>query len=477
MKIMVSLLFTCVFISHTFPTHAQKLQDQVQALMNKGEIPGLSVAYISKNKLAWYKVFGVGNAQTKTPVNNNSVFEAASLSKPLFAYAVMKLVEEGKIDLNKPLSEYLASPYPDVYDPRISKITARHVLSHTTGFPNWRNGDTLKIFFEPGDRFSYSGEGFVFLSKVVESITGEKFNDFMTRTVFVPLDMKHSSYAWRKDYDTDKVFAHNTRGEPTFEKINEDYYNAAASLHTTAEDYAKFVLAILQSKGISKRTRDMMLTPVVQTHAKGTQTIRRPDAPLFPGVFWGLGWGIQEVNGSQSFFHWGDNGDVKAFIVGRVKEQDAIVYFANSAYGLSIASELVSDALKINVPATAWLREEKYNAPPRRLFRNIIAQGATTVMRQYVEWRKTQPADSLINEDRMNEIGLDLLRMGKTDDAIVVLTQNVSDYPQSFNVFDSLGEAYAAKGDKEQAIKNYEISVQMNPKNQGGIDALKKLKQ
>jgi CubicO group peptidase (beta-lactamase class C family) len=129
-------------------------------------------------------------------------------------------------------------------DSRLGQITARRVLSHTTGFPNWRIG-ALKIHFTPGERFSYSGEGFVYLSKVVEHVTGEKFNDFMKRIVFEPLGMTSSSYVWQDSYDTLKVFSHNTRGEAvSLKKLTPGVANAAASLHTTARDYGRFVAAI-----------------------------------------------------------------------------------------------------------------------------------------------------------------------------------------------------------------------------------------
>ena len=484
MKAAVTLLFACLLsLGLTAQRQSMKpsaivkrLEDRIPVLLEKGDVPGVSIAYINRGKLTWQKGFGVTSMKTKIPVTNSSVFEAASLSKPVVAYAAMKLVDEGKLDLDKPLNQYLSTPYPNVHDTRINQVTARQILSHTSGFPNWRNSDTLKIFFNPGERFSYSGEGFVYLSKCIESITGEKFNDFMTQTVFEPLGMKHSSYSWLDGYDSLKVFRHNTRGEAVSQnKITGGTYNAAASLHTTAADYASFISAVLRGELVKKITKQMMLTPRVQVREGGTQTINRPQASLFTGVYWGLGWGIQDVAHETSFFHWGDNGDFKAFVVGREKQKDAIVIFANSVYGLSIVSDIISEVWNIDMPAIAWLRIERYDSPSRELFRNLLNKGAATVLPHYLEWRKGQPSDSVANEDRMNRIGLDLLRLGKIEDAIAILKQNVIDYPSSFNVYDSLGEAYAAAGEKKLAIKNYQISVQINPKNHEGLAALKKL--
>jgi hypothetical protein len=290
--------------------------------------------------------------------------------------------------------------------------------------------------------------------------------------------MHYSSYIWQDRYDSLKVFRHNTRGAAVSQnKLVPGIYNPASSLHTTAGDYAKFMTAILQSKGIAKKTRDMMLTPVVQVRAGGSQTINRPQAAPFPDVFWGLGLGLQITSGNESFFHWGNNGDFLAFAVCREKQQDGFVMFANSVYGLSVVQDLASLMLNTSLPAVAWLNFENFRSTPRQFFRDLVSKGVTDVLPKYLEWRKTQPADSIIDEDRMNRIGLDLLRMNKVSDAIEILKQNVNDHPQSFNVYDSLGEAYAASGDKELAIKNYEISVKINPRNKDGIEALKRLKQ
>jgi CubicO group peptidase (beta-lactamase class C family) len=453
-----------------------RLETIIPPLMKEGDVPGLAVALVRNGELAWQRGFGVKSVKTNEPVGDDTVFEAASLSKPVFAYAVLKLVDAGKLDLDKPLNQYLPGNYDVGDDPRLGQITARRVLSHTTGFPNWRNG-ALKIHFTPGERFSYSGEGFVYLSKVVEHVTGEKFNDFMKRTVFEPLGMTNSSYVWQESYDALKVFSHNTRGEAVSQKkLPPGAANAAASLHTTARDYGRFVAAMLKGVGLKPETRRSMLTPQSQAREGGATTINRPQAKPFSEVFWGLGWGLQTTRDGLSFFHWGDNGDNKAYVVAFDKEKMGVVVFANSVYGLSIVREVVAEAVGGGQPALAWLRYESYKSPARSLFKNAIAKGAEAALGEYREWRKGRSAEEAVNEDRMNQIGLDLLRMRRVKDAIEVLKQNVVDYPQSFNVYDSLGEAYAANGDKELAIKNYERSIELKPDNKGGIEALKKLR-
>src|SRR5262245_3143017 len=452
-----------------------RLEKIIPLLMKEGTVPGLSIALVRNGELVWHRGFGVKSVRTNELVNDDTVFEAASLSKPVFAYAVLKLVDAGKFDLDKPLNQYLPGDYDVGDDLRLGRITARRVLSHTTGFPNWRSG-ALKIHFAPGERFSYSGEGFVYLSKVVEHLTGEKFNDFMKRTVFDPLGMTSSSYVWQESYDALKVFRHNTRGEAVGQnKTPPGAANAAASLHTTARDFGRFVAAMLKGVGLKPQTRRLMLTPQSQVREGGATTINRPDAKPFPEVFWGLGWGLQTTRDGLSFFHWGDNGDCKAYVVAFDKEKMGVAVFANSVYGLSIMPEIVAEAVGGEQPALRWLRYESYESPGRLLFKNALVKGADVALNEYREWRKGRAADPAVNENQMNRIGLDLLRMGRVKDAIEILKQNVADHPQSFNVYDSLGEAYAANGDRELATKNYERSIELNPENKGGIEALRKL--
>ena len=226
----------------------ERLNAVIPRLLEEGKAPGLSIALIQKGALVWHKGFGVKNAQTKEPVADNTVFEAASLSKPVFTYAVLKLVDEGKLDLDAPLTKYLPGNYDVGEDARINQITARHVLSHRPGFPNWRRqNNPLTIHFTPGERFSYSGEGFVYLSKVVEKITGEDFNNFMKRMVFVPLGMNDSSYVWQESYVAQHAFSHSSDGQMTGQNKSTKH-NAAASLRTTAQDFGKFLVAIANGK-------------------------------------------------------------------------------------------------------------------------------------------------------------------------------------------------------------------------------------
>ena len=449
----------------------QRLERDVPALMKKGDVPGVSIALIRDGKTYWAHGFGVKNAKTQGAVTTDTVFEAASLSKPVFAYAVLKLVDEGKIDLDTPLTKYLPGSYDVKDDDRINRITARYVLSHRTGFRNWRNDQPLKIYFQPGERFSYSGEGFVYLSKVVEKITGEQFNDFMSRTVFKALGMTSSSYLWRPDYEERAATGHDADGNPR-SKSKPEQVNAAASLHTTASDYARFMEAVMNGTGLKPATRKQMLSPQIAVDPECTNcTDRTPGAPS-KEVFWGLGVGIEKTASGETFWHWGDNGAFKAFMIAYPERKSGLVMFANSENGLSIHTEIVEEALGGQHPAFAWVKYDDYNSPAARFYATVKEKGADAGI---AEFRDLLKSDA-ISEQSMNSLGYRLLGQQKMDDAIKIFTLNVERFPKSGNVYDSLAEAYMNKGDKEAAIKNYEKSLELDPKNSGAVEMLKKLR-
>src|SRR6478609_5165267 len=182
----------------------------VQRLMDAAEVTGLQLGIVNDNKVAYVKSYGYKNKTANQLLDTASSFYAASLSKSLFAYVVMQLVDKKTIDLDKPLYTYLSKPLPEYEtykdlagDDRWKLITARQCLSHTTGFPNWRqfNNNKLQIFFTPGERFAYSGEGIWLLQFVIESITGKGLEELAQEHVFRPLGMAHTSYVWQPSFE------------------------------------------------------------------------------------------------------------------------------------------------------------------------------------------------------------------------------------------------------------------------------------
>jgi len=454
-----------------------RLRQRIPELMRQAGVQGVQIAVIGGGTTAWHASFGLANADSKAPVTDASVFEAASLSKPVFAYAVLTLVDAGLIDLDTPVSKYLPGQYDVGDDARLDLITPRHVLSHQSGFPNWRAGsDSLKIHFAPGDRFSYSGEGFVYLAAAVERITGRTLEAFMRRTVFEPLGMASSSYVWQDRYESLKVYNHSLLGDLAGRRTPWRA-NAAASLHTTAEDYARFVSAVFAGKGLRPATARALMTPQSRPDERGINTATAaPTGRFAPSLAWGLGIGLEQEGEAWSLWHWGDNGTTKAYVAASPRRRIGVVFFANSENGLLLAPPIVADVMGGESPAFSWLKQRGPVPAFGPFLAALRASGAVPALDGYRTARQARPSDPAIDEETMNRIGYVLLRGKKLKDAIEVFKQNVADHPDSWNVFDSLGEAYAADGQTSLAIQAYERSLQLNPASTGGAEALKKLR-
>lgn len=262
----------------------------VQAYMAFYNIPGLSLALIKDEQVVYHRAFGVQDAASAEKVEDTTLFEVASMTKPVFAYTVARLVERGVLDWDVPLYKYL--PYEDIaYDERYKLITARMVVSHTTGFPNWRAGK-LAIAFMPGTEFGYSGEGFEYLSKVVSHLTGKAIADVVREEVFVPLGMDNAYLVWDES-GRPKATAHLSGNTPVG-KRQWDHPNMAASLHTDAETYARFLIAVSKGVGLSEAALEEMMTPQTKV----------PDADA---THVGLGFFLEETAAGISFGHGGRN--------------------------------------------------------------------------------------------------------------------------------------------------------------------------
>ena len=418
------------------------LERDIPKLMNDARIPGFSIALIQDGKIIWEGGFGVSNADTKKPVNRMTIFEAASLTKVVTCYTILKLVDQGKLNLDTPLNRYLGNNYDVVNDDRINLITARRVLTHTSGFPNWRNDGaiSLPINFNPGEKFSYSGEGFVYLSRVAEKLTGMKFEDLVKKTVLEPLEMKSSNFTWVDSYKEIGAYRHDWIGKVSFRNEGKDP-NAAASLRTTAEDYAKFMIAIMNGTGLKESTWKEMLTPQVAVNKETA-----------PGVNWGLGVGLEITSAGKDFWHWGDQGDSKCYMTAYPGSKNGVVYFTNSNNGLTIVQEILKDAVGGPHPAPDWLNYGKYNPALPAFYEASMATGAQKALEDYHD-KLSKNQIQAISEASLNTVGYVLMREKKIDDAILVFQENTKSHPESSNAWDSLAEGYMNKGENELAVK------------------------
>ncbi|HSF53009.1 MAG TPA: serine hydrolase domain-containing protein [Algoriphagus sp.] len=339
----LSLVFvlTGLFATSTFSQN-QTLHEAISQITEENQIPGISYTYLEKGKIK--DTFALGRANNKnSPVDKETVFSGASLSKPIFAYLIMQLVDEGTLNLDTPLSDYYK--YPDIQnEPNHQIVTAKMVLSHTCGLPNWRSGK-LKFKYEPGERFSYSGEGYVWLQRVVEHLKEKSLEELAQEYVFKPLGMTRSSYVYLQDFEENYSLSFKKNGDQT-SKSKVKTGNAAASLQTTSHDFGLFLEALLAGKNISPELHQMMFNPMVPVEPKEDQKQE---------LYWGLGVGIQQTDAGKQIFQWGDNFTFRGYFTANVENGNAIVYFSNSENGLKPVRELVKLVLPDPQPACDWM--------------------------------------------------------------------------------------------------------------------------
>ena len=292
-------------LHHFDAATAKQIDHFIETYQQYYNIPGVSLALIKDGKLVYYKTYGVKNTFTKEPVDSNTLFEAASVTKPVFSFAVQRLAERGVIDLDKPL--YLYLPYPDIaYDDRYKLMTARHVLTHRTGFPNWRymNPDgKLDLKFTPGTGYGYSGEGFEYLKMVVQQITGKKVEQVLQEEVIQPIGLWHTFFS-RNDSLRRMVANGHFDGLPNYDELPESP-GMAYSMHTEAKIFTRFMLYLLEQKGLSAKTYDEMFSKHSDYNIGPND-----EKPKFP-VYMGESLEIRETPLGKSFGHGGNNGDFK----------------------------------------------------------------------------------------------------------------------------------------------------------------------
>lgn len=344
------------------------LEERLQLLHKEANVHGLMVAIVTKDSIIFQNTYGSRNLKEKKPLLSTHNFYGASLSKPLFAYIVLKLVDKGLLDLDKPLVSYLEKPLPsytfehsyegyqDLKDTeQYKKITARMCLSHTSGFPNWRYLGTyginmnrkLEIEFQPGTYYSYSGEGIQLLQRVVEEVTKKGLEEIAQEYVFQPFDMSMTSFVWQDRFDTNFAVGHYKK-KKTVTKVKRDQEYAAGSMETTPEDYTKFIQAMLKREGLTKNIFEQMISPqieIVSTQQFGKNRWKKTDANKDIALSYGLGWGLYKTPHGKVVFKEGHSKGWEHYVALYPDNDLGIIIMTNSSNGESIFKELVEIAM------------------------------------------------------------------------------------------------------------------------------------
>ncbi len=332
-----------------------EIEKLIPGLIKESKVPGLSIALVNEGKRVWSRGFGVCDADSGKSVSADTVFETASVSKTVFAYGIMKLCEQGAMSLDTPLVRY----WPQLpvamgleSDPRASQITARHVLSHQTGLQNWRTPEEpLKIHFDPGKGFMYSGEGYYYLQSVLTHLRGKvdetqcgsyeavhkvcatDIGAYLEKQVVVPMEMHSSGYLPTEILRNNYALPHDTNSQV----INKSAqtvtdlarYAAAGGLLSTANDYAKFIIS-----QFSPREEDPYRLNRMSLEVMHRPQVKLPsDQKIDGATAWALGWAVQEKPEGDVLVHSGGQPGYKSLAMVSVQHRSGFVMLTNSDNG------------------------------------------------------------------------------------------------------------------------------------------------
>ncbi len=313
-------------------------RQELEHLLEVFDVPGIALVGLNKCQVAQEMFVGYAEIEPERRVAENTVFEVASLSKPVFAYLVMRLVDEGIVNLDDKLIDALESDR--IADKaEYAKLTPRIILSHQSGLPNWA-GDSSKparsnaLVFQskPGTSYSYSGEAYELLLQYVERKTGKSLSalfehylsDTMPLSTFVPPVSKEAFPA--RGYVTRSSDALG-RGLENLRQTG----GAAGGLVSSAKDYGQFVASVCAGQGLSARAYSEMLTE---------HTTVDTGEYVLP-TWWGLGWGIMQVGPEKVIFHGGNNGEFRSFAAFFPATREGVVILTNGNNGSDLIDALI----------------------------------------------------------------------------------------------------------------------------------------
>lgn len=461
-------------------TPVLEISESITGLMSAYELLGQfnGTALVSKNgTIVYRRSTGMANKESNVPNEIDTKFRLASVSKQFTALLIMQLVEKAKLDLHKPISAYL----PDYPKEQANKITIHHLLTHSSGIPNYtsfkeyetrimRNPhtpeDLVKLFcylpleFEPGKRFSYSNSGYTLLGYIIEKVTGKTYEQCVKEMIFTPLKMNNSGY----DH-SETIIAKRAKG---YERLGGAYVNAgyidmsvpfaAGGLYSTVEDLYLWDQSFYKDLLVSQKSKEL----IFKNYFEGAQ------------ANYGYGWGVTNVTSlknKKTITITEHSGGINGFnsFISRVPLDGHCIILLSNVNGTPL--DEISYAIR------ALLYDKPYDVPKRSvayaLADEIRKKGITEGLRQYRSFMES--GSYKLVEEEINSVGYDFLNDAKFEEAVQVFRINVEAFPYSGNCYDSLGEAYAKQGNKKLAIENYKKSIELDPNNENGKKILAEL--
>jgi CubicO group peptidase (beta-lactamase class C family) len=325
------------------------LQEHVPALMQEHHVPGVSIAVIQDRRVRWAQGFGVRDARGQQPVTTDTIFEACSMSKAILALSALQLIQQERLDLDTPLTQYLGHDYLR-NQPEQGLITARMALTHRTGLPNWRMGydemdGPLPLLFFPGSEYTYSGEGILFLQRAMEAIAGMTLDRYAQQGLFAPLGLTHTSYVWTPAIEQDLASGHRDDGSFK-ERTRYRKANGAYSLYTTPSEYAQLMLTLMRPQSLG----DEAFTPAsVELLLQRAQRVTDGTAVVRPGLarsvatYTALGWSLEVSAEGDIVQHSGANSSgFRSFGQFNRDRGSGLVIFANGVNGSRVREAIVA---------------------------------------------------------------------------------------------------------------------------------------
>jgi len=354
---------------------ASEVDATVSRLIEAAHVTGAGIAIFHGGQINYLKAYGYRDTEKHLPLTANSVMTAASLSKSAFATVVMRLVQEGAIDLDKPISAYLPKPLPEYQqysdlkgDDRYKKLTLRILLSHTSGFTNWRafeDDRKLKFHFEPGTRYAYSGEGIQLAQLIVETATGQSVTALMDKMLCQPLRLARTSMVWNQRFEDDFANGYDEYGR-SLGPEKRTSGAAAGSMQTTLKDYATFLSAVMSRRFLNTQTTGKMFSSEISIHsahqfpslAKATTTANDEIR-----LRYGLGWGLYSSPYGKAFFKEGHDEGWRHLAL-CFNNGSGILIMTNSSNGEGIFKPLIDSIVGATSFPFDWERYTPYDKLP-----------------------------------------------------------------------------------------------------------------
>ncbi len=343
----IFLLLVTSAIALSAPLYAQKklmklpTRETINGWLNSSKVPVVGIGLIENGKIKEARVFG--GIRKGVPAPENTIFNVASLTKPVVAILTLKLVSMGRWNLEGPLSDYFVDP-DLANDPRHLKLTTRLVLTHQTGLPNWKGNEPsnkLSFSFEPGTDVKYSGEAFQYLREALEHKFKRPLEELSGPLIFDAFGMKDTRYYWNSSMDESRYAGRHDKDGKALEI--EKWYEAHAAnlLLTTIGDYSRFGVNVLKGAGLSEDVYKEMVTP----HTPSGQRSSSKTGKLPFGLCWLL---VRDLsNGEYALVHSGRNPGIATMVILLPKSKRGIVVLTNGENGDQVYKKVITESLDL----------------------------------------------------------------------------------------------------------------------------------